>query len=63
MSPDQLNALVTEAVGDVEIDTLQVVMLGPEMAEVKARRADDKQWFQGFVHVERASSLGWGATD
>lgn len=51
MSPDQLNALVTEVVGDVEIDSLQVVMLGPELTEVKARRAEDSQWFQGVVGV------------
>ena|ERR1700757_4479471 len=51
LTPDQLNAIVAKVVGNVEIDALQVMMLGPWAVEVKARRAHDSQWFQGVVKL------------
>jgi hypothetical protein len=56
LSPNQLAAVVTTVVGNVEIDALQVIMLGPDKAEVKARRTSDNQWFQGIVCVSDATA-------
>lgn len=36
--------------GPADLAMLQVIMLGPDLVEVKARRAADNEWFEGVVH-------------
>src|SRR6478752_7063362 len=43
MNLDQLAAAVRQVVGDVDIDMLQVVRLPSGMAEIKVRRAEDRE--------------------
>lgn len=35
----------------IALDRLQVVMIGPDVVEVKVRRATDRQWLQGIFQV------------
>lgn len=51
MTPEQVQQAITKIVGDVEIDMLQSVMIGPYAVEVKARVSDTREWFQGIVRL------------
>jgi hypothetical protein len=49
MTPEEIQRAINQVMGIAEIDTLQVLMPGPDAVEVKARRAADGEWFQGVV--------------
>lgn len=51
MTPTELNQAISRVVPDgAEIDAVQVLMLGPDAAEVKVRLAADGAWLQGVVN-------------
>lgn len=51
MTPTEIARAISKVIPDgATTDTLQVIMLGPDMVEVKARITAGGNWFQGVVH-------------
>lgn len=50
MTPSEVDRAVSRVIPlGTQVDALQVVMIGPDAVEVKARVAADHQWYQGIV--------------
>lgn len=50
MTPGDVDRCVRRVLpGDPHYDALQVVMLGPDLAEVKVRSTANGEWYQGIV--------------
>jgi hypothetical protein len=50
LTPGDVDRCVRQVLpGEPNYDMLQIVMLGPDLAEVKVRSTVNREWYQGVV--------------